>query len=114
LRRYQGTTDTDKNGGRVVVVTKNGFPKILDPKPSQKLWNHSPNGFNWGYAGSGPAQLALAILLDVTGDKALSSRLHQAFKSEIVSTWPAGQVWVYTEDQVKAWLDVHKEERCQK
>ena len=35
----------------------------LDPKPSQRAYNHSPDGFNWGYAGSGPAQLALAILL---------------------------------------------------
>lgn len=26
--------------------------------------NHSPDGFNWGYGGSGPSQLALAILID--------------------------------------------------
>lgn len=37
--------------------------KFLDPKPSLKIHNHSPDGFNWGYGGSGPAQLALAILL---------------------------------------------------
>jgi hypothetical protein len=36
----------------------------LDPRPSQRLWNHSPDGFEWGFGGSGPAQLALAILLD--------------------------------------------------
>lgn len=35
----------------------------LSPKHSQKIRNHSPTGFNWGYGGSGPAQLALAILL---------------------------------------------------
>lgn len=28
------------------------------------LVNHSPTGFAWGYGGSGPAQLALAILAD--------------------------------------------------
>jgi len=28
------------------------------------LWNHSPDGFEWGYGGSGPAQLALAIYQD--------------------------------------------------
>ena len=37
--------------------------KYLDPARSQKAWNHSPDGFNWGYGGSGPAQLALAIML---------------------------------------------------
>jgi hypothetical protein len=41
--------------------------------------NHSPTGFAWGYAGSGPAQLALAILHDAIGrDRAIE--LHQRFK----------------------------------
>lgn len=31
------------------------------------LRNHSPEGFEWGYGGSGPAQLALAILADCLG-----------------------------------------------
>jgi hypothetical protein len=39
--------------------------KKLDPEPSQKVMNHSPDGFNWGYCGSGPAQLALAITMVV-------------------------------------------------
>jgi len=30
--------------------------RLLDPAPSQRLWNHSPDGFNWGYAGSGPVR----------------------------------------------------------
>lgn len=30
--------------------------------PRLDLFNHSPTGFEWGYGGSGPAQLALAIL----------------------------------------------------
>jgi hypothetical protein len=29
--------------------------KKLNPGPSQAIWNHSPDGFNWGYHGSGPA-----------------------------------------------------------
>jgi hypothetical protein len=29
------------------------------------LRNHSPTGFAWGYGGSGPSQLSLAILSDV-------------------------------------------------
>ena len=32
------------------------------------LQNHSPDGFEWGYGGSGPSQLALAILADCLGD----------------------------------------------
>ena len=34
--------------------------ETLDPR--NDLSNHSPDGVEWGYAGSGPAQLALGIL----------------------------------------------------
>ena len=57
--------------------------KRLDPRPSQRLMNHSPDGFNWGYGGSGPAQLALAILLaaGLTSRQALTH--YQRFKWEL-------------------------------
>jgi len=35
----------------------------LHPAESLKMRNHSPDGFNWGYGGSGPAQTALAICI---------------------------------------------------
>ncbi len=61
--------------------------KKLDPGKSQKIYNHSPNGFCWGYGGSGPAQLALAILLEFT-EKRIALALHQAFKWDYVAQWP--------------------------
>lgn len=51
----------------------------INPEISQKLVNHSPDGFAWGYAGSGPSQLALAILLEIT-DKSTALRNYQRFK----------------------------------
>jgi len=57
---------------------------ILDPKPSQKYHNHSPDGFNWGYGGSGPAQLALAIMLKLTG----KPDGYQHFKSKVIAALP--------------------------
>jgi hypothetical protein len=36
----------------------------LNPAEGQKLRNHSPDGFNWGYGGSGPAQLAVTLCLE--------------------------------------------------
>lgn len=52
----------------------------LCPQASQAIRNHSPDGFEWGYGGSGPAQLALAILLHATGDAETAERLYQTFK----------------------------------
>ena len=66
-----------------ITVQKDGM--TFDPKPSQTVWNHSPDGFNWGYGGSGAAQLALAMLLDATDDKDLAARFHQRFKADVVA-----------------------------
>jgi len=43
---------------------------ILQPRESVL---DSPAGFDWGYVGSGPAQLACALLLDYTDDESVSS-----------------------------------------
>jgi len=65
------------------MVLFDGVP--LDPRPSQLVWNHSPDGFNWGYGGSGPAQLALAILLKVGLSDGRAARLHQEFKDDFIA-----------------------------
>lgn len=65
-------------------VTVDGVP--LDPKYSQSIINHSPDGFNWGYGGSGPSQLALALMLLVT-DKNTAVKHYHMFKWEYVSDW---------------------------
>lgn len=77
--RVEGTWRT-----REVLV--NGH--VLDVKPSLEVWNHSPDGFNWGYAGSGPAQLALAILLHYGVPRDRAVRLHQRFKFDWIMTLP--------------------------
>ena len=83
-----------------VVVTSNGehLPTRLD------LVNHSPDGFNFGYLGSGPAQLALAILAYVTQDDDVALCNYQRFKEDIVSQWKTN-AWTITDKQVTEWLE---------
>ena len=66
------------------TVSVNGSP--LDPRCD--LYNHSPCGFQWGYAGSGPAQLALALCADVLGDDARALRVYQDFKMLVIAPLP--------------------------
>jgi hypothetical protein len=61
--------------------------ELLDPNESQKHYNHSPDGFNWGYGGSGPAQLALAIMLKLTG----KADGYQEFKWKYIANLPQGK-----------------------
>jgi hypothetical protein len=92
-------------GKNVHTVTRRenrGHRHLLHLGPSLKVWSHSPTGFSWGYGGSGPAQLALALLLDVTGDAELSTRLHQDFKWAFVAGWSDG--WQITSDGIIAWV----------
>ena len=61
--------------------------EVLDPGPSQALYNHSPDGFAWGYGGSGPSQLALALLLYFT-DKEFALSHYQDFKFDVIAKLP--------------------------
>ena len=67
------------------IVEKRPGQERLTPERSLELMNHSPSGFEWGYGGSGPAQLALALLLDYADDEAVALDNYQEFKTEVVS-----------------------------
>ena len=64
--------------------------KPLSPGRSQRLFNHSPDGFSWGYNGSGPAQLALAILIEFIPE-AMALQVYQSFKEDIISRLDSGE-----------------------
>jgi hypothetical protein len=82
----------------------------LSPVPSQQVWNHSPDGFNWGYAGSGPAQLALAILLAAGLDEERAVRLHQWFKADYIQHLPQAEFFTLDVDVVE-WANGVREYR---
>ena len=45
---------------------------------------HSPCGFEWGYWGSGPAQLALALCVEIVG-RERAERVYQAVKDDLIA-----------------------------
>jgi hypothetical protein len=66
-KTYIGTPHRESVSGQSLVTVCDGqkskpLPLRLD------LFNHSPTGFSWGDGGSGPAQLAVALLADALGD----------------------------------------------
>lgn len=63
----------------------------LSPTRSQSLRLHSHDGFAWGYSGSGPAQLALAILLQAGVPEDIAMTRYQDFKREIIAALPMDQ-----------------------
>ena len=92
--------------------------RLGDRRPLTHVSYHSPDGFEWGYAGSGPADLALAILADYFDESAefvlaalrsmwtprsKAATLHQSFKERFVATehWDG---WQLDSDAIEAWL----------
>lgn len=70
----------------------------------------SPSGFEWGYAGSGPAELALALLADaLPGERGQPTfplaALH--FKEQVVSDFEYDG-WVLSETEIRAWFEVFR------
>ena len=91
MKRYEGRRE-----GYAAAVFVNGRP--LNPRLD--LWNHSPTGFEWGYGGSGPAQLSLALLADHLGDDHRAVELHQDFKWAVVAKLPK-RGWTLTSRQIE-------------
>jgi len=77
------------------VFESDGKTRPLDPRFD--LRNHSPDGFAWGYSGSGPAQLALAIPADAIDDMS-AVRLYQDFKFKFVSRQAIDRDFECTDD----------------
>jgi hypothetical protein len=83
---FRGEKAANFAGPARVTVTEPGERSKALP-PRHDLRNHSPDGFQWGYGGSGPAQLALALLCYAT-DEGFAQEHYQAFKSDVVARLP--------------------------
>lgn len=94
MKRYEGYRDIE--GCQVWV--QSGLEKPRKLRLRLDLSRHSPTGFEWGYGGSGPAQLALALLADALNDKE-AIQLHQRFKRFIAEI--KTDVWTMTEEDIK-------------
>ncbi len=92
---------------RVRVTRPDGSE--LNPAPSLALRNHNPAGFAWDHEGGGPAQLALALLLDLTGDRGFAVANYDTFRTAVVAHWPwppksHGVMWSLPVRDLDAWL----------
>jgi Family of unknown function (DUF6166) len=94
MKIYRGRPTND---GCSVKVGNRRLPLRRD------LINYTATGFEWGYEGSGPAQLALAILADFLHDDERAVLLHQAFMRDIIGHLCA-ESWEMPELTVSAWV----------
>jgi hypothetical protein len=92
----EGTTADDAE------VKVYGELSIYNLDDATSVYNHSPTGMSWGYCGSGPAQLALAILVDHK-DKESALPIYHQFMREIVSRFQS--TWSITGMEIQSWIN---------
>lgn len=98
-QRRDGTIESERHHASGVTVIKVENGQSLPLADCVDVRKHSSE-FNWGYGGSGPAQLALAICTDALGSGAALG-CYQAFKRKHVAGWD--DEWEITKDEVINW-----------
>jgi hypothetical protein len=117
MKRYIGYRDAE--GVTQVLVTNEEGQHY--PLPHEV--RHSPTGFEWGYLGSGPADLARCLLLDALPfeERYKAEGLYQYFKQDVVQylyngpvyvtgpykKQPTGwaNVWAMTDTMLRGWVE---------
>ncbi len=108
---YIGIRPSDRPGDTQVYIAEGGLQRPLTHYPY-----HSRSGFEWGYAGSSPADLALALMADLFGEEPTrealdrgvhpfrSWLLHQDLKAEWVAGFPY-RGWKLKASEIMAWVE---------
>lgn len=106
------TTDTDRRETCGFLVGEHSSRRVwfdggeLLPDKSQEVCNHSPDGFAWGYPGSGPAQLALAVSLRLCPSKKDAVLVYQAFKTYWLAKLDKDRDFCVPIVGIQGWLDL--------
>lgn len=98
VRSFRGVRE-DGKANVYIIADDGGNLGLLNPHLD--IREHSPSGFDWGYEGSGPAQLALAMCVTALGHPNGSSPdLYQEFKRKVVARFEESG-WEYLMEDVR-------------
>ena len=96
MRAYIG--ERARDGTARVTVEQDGAVRALP-----HAVRHNPGRFDYGYDGSGPADLARSILADYLG-YAPKWRVYRAFLHQFIVPLGRAEPWTITEAEISAWL----------
>lgn len=109
MRTYRG--ERSNEGVSVIVTQEAGgvtvtYPLHFEqPRLLVRSWQISgrvPDQFEWGFHGSAPAVLALAILLDATHSIKWAKLCYESFERQHVACW--GDRWEITSSAIASWI----------
>lgn len=102
MKIYRGDRKDNRCTVAVIVPARGESPENSYLLPlARDVVKHSQE-FNWGYGGSGPAQLAMAILVDSIG-RELARECYQEFKADVIATIQSDRFQI-DEIEIRRWL----------
>ena len=113
MKTFTGYRVRDEHGHPVRAVVK-VHEEGREPRPlplRHDLRLHSAE-FNWGYGGSGPAQLSLALAFEILGDEDEAQDVYQQLKRKVVGRLPEDG-WTLSEDELRRVIREIQQERDQ-
>ncbi len=125
-KTYKGRRLPGSGGAEIKVIQhirfKNRSNLVPSGAPLRHCILHSPKGMEWGYSGSGPADLALSILCDYFDEKPSPADLrsgnfraapfYQDFKWSMIATIPKNEEWEITEVEIDQWVTAEDARRA--
>ena len=98
----------EKMGPCQVLIQEEHSNGTLTQHTLEHIKRHSIDGFQWGYGGSGPSDLALSILTDYCKrfnieDTEIPNKFYQRFKDNFLSN--SKESLAITSIQIKEWLE---------
>ena len=100
-RVYKGEIQEHNGKPQVSVYADNLLENFYTGPLTHKML-HSPDGFNWGYGGSGPEDLSRSLLWDVLAEEPDSFMCHD-FTLAVVAKLPSD--WELQESIIHAWVE---------
>ena len=104
MKVYVGHRTEEHDWVVTLVAPGTGASAALNPRFD--LRRHSPDGFSWGYSGSGPAQLALALCADVLNDDERAQNIYQRFKDQVVAVLDQDADWTLSEVVIREQIEL--------
>lgn len=102
-RIYRGVNFDSAGSGKVQVQKPSGTEILDTGVDNDDLPSHSPDGFQAGYNGSGPAQLAAALLYDAF-DAEIANEHYQQYKADVIAQIDT-DTWLISEGEIKEWIE---------
>ncbi len=78
----------------------------LELNPRFEIFSHARDGFDWGYMGSGPLQLAFAILYEIKGEEFAKVYKTEFAKDVIKNLSPKN--WILESSDIIPWIHAQK------